>query len=648
MTPELGQLALVLALCFSGILSVVPLAGTFFNRPVWSQLARPLCWGQFFFVLLAFFLLTLAFLTNDFSVAYVANHSNTHLPWWYRFSAVWGAHEGSVLLWVLIQSGWAFAVSVFSKSLPEVMRTRILSVLGMVSFGFILFILATSNPFIRFLPYAPPDGADLNPLLQDFGLIIHPPILYMGYVGFSVPFAFIIAALLGRDLPVLWTRWVRPWALVAWLFLTTGIVLGSWWAYYELGWGGWWFWDPVENASFMPWLAGTALLHSLAVTEKRGLFNSWTLLLGISTFALSLLGTFLVRSGVLTSVHAFANDPERGSFILTFLVLVIGVSLLLYAIKAPVLKSQQGFHWLSLETALLLNNLLLCTACLMVLLGTLFPLAVDALGLGVLSVGPPYFNTMFIPLVLLTALLLGAGMLAHWKKTTWTFLFRQWKYMLPVALIFTVFILFLSGTGLHFIAVLSLLSSGWIVSGVVRDIFRRLRNQPSWWIGIKRVHGMTWGMHIAHLGLAMSICGVALTSQLSHEKEVKLTLGSVVHVGGYRFRFDDVREVAGPNYLADQAKVKVWKGSKQIAVMYPDKRRYLVRGNIMTEVAIDPGFTRDLYVALGEHVGGNQWAVRIQVKPFIRWVWLGGLLMALGGGVAAADRRYRKKQQSNT
>jgi len=642
MTPELGHLSLILALCFAAMLSMVPLAGTFLQRSMWMKLAVPLCWGQFFFVLLSFLLLMLAFLSNDFSVSYVVSHSNTKLPWWYRLSAVWGAHEGSVLLWILIQSGWAFAVSVCSRSLPTLLQVRILSVLGMISFGFLLFILSTSNPFLRFLPFAPPDGADLNPLLQDFGLIIHPPILYMGYVGFSVPFAFIVAILLGRDFPTSWTRWVRPWTLAAWAFLTVGIVLGSWWAYYELGWGGWWFWDPVENASFMPWLAGTALLHSLAVTEKRGLFSSWTLLLGIGTFSLSLLGTFLVRSGVLTSVHAFANDPKRGTYILVFLALVIGLSLLLYSLKAPILKNEKGFHWLSIETFLLLNNLLLCTACLMVLLGTLFPLIVDALGLGILSVGPPYFNTMFVPLVWITSLLLGVGVVARWKRIDFKALYRQWLLMLPIAFVIALLLIQFSGVSGLVNVWVSLLCSGWIIASTIKDITYRSRNYSSLYQGLMQMRGTVWGMHCAHIGLAIAVVGVALTSQLSQEKEVKLSPSMSVVLDGYRFRLENVNEISGPNFLADQAIIKVWKNEKQIAIMRPERRRYVVRGNIMTEVAIDSGFTRDLYVALGEQISDHGWALRIQVKPFVRWIWLGGLLMAFGGVTAMLDRRYRK------
>ena len=642
MGPELGHLALIIAFGFSALLAILPLLGTWTHRFAWIQLARPLSWGQCFFVSISVIFLIHAFLSNDFSVNYVANHSNTKLPWWYRISAMWGAHEGSMLLWVLILSGWTLVVSLYSKHLPQYLHARTLSVLGIISFGFLLFLLSTSNPFLRFLPYPPPEGADLNPLLQDIGLIIHPPMLYMGYVGFSVPFAFIVALLLGGTLPQQWTHWIRPWALIAWLFLTIGIVLGSWWAYYELGWGGWWFWDPVENASFMPWLLGTAFLHSLAITGKRGLFASWTLLLGLFAFALSLLGAFLVRSGILSSVHAFANDPDRGIFILVFLCLIISTSLILYALKAPIFNNSKKFHWLSLETILLLNNLLLCTACFTVLLGTLFPLIIEALGLGLISVGPPYFNTMFIPIALITALLLGTGVLAHWKKTTLTFLWQQWKPMLLFAACITTGLLGLAGTWPTTITLLAVMCSSWIIAAIIQDLHNRMRCYSTIKNGLKHIRGSTWGMHTAHLGVALSLCGIALSSQLSLEKEIKLSPGLQTHIGHYHFRLEKIQDINGSNYIATQAVINVWKDRKHVTTLYPERRYYKVRDIVMTETAIDPGLTRDLYIALGEHLPDNSWKFRIQIKPFVRWIWLGGLIMALGSALAALDRRHRK------
>ncbi|WP_211824207.1 heme lyase CcmF/NrfE family subunit [Kistimonas asteriae] len=643
MIPELGQLSLIIALCFAVILSIVPLVGTYTGHRTWQVLAKPLSWGQFFFLLVAFLILVEAFVADDFTVAYVARNSNTLLPLPFKVSAVWGAHEGSLLLWALILAGWTFAVSIFSRSLPTIMLARVLSVMGMVSVGFLLFMIITSNPFERLLLYPPADGADLNPLLQDFGLIIHPPMLYMGYVGFSVVFAFAIASLLGGKLDAAWARWSRPWTIVAWVFLTLGISLGSWWAYYELGWGGWWFWDPVENASFMPWLAGTALIHSLAVSEKRGLFKSWTVLLAILTFSLSLLGTFLVRSGVLTSVHAFATDPARGSFILMFLLLVVGGSLTLYALRAPVVKSRAGFGLLSMETFLLINNILLVTSCAMVLLGTLFPLIFDALGLGKISVGPPYFNTLFVPLTFLTALTMGVGVLSRWKDTEGSWLINQLRWVLLTSIVLGLAISLLQGATFELAVALSMMLVCWIVLTTIKDILNRCRNKPSLIVGLQSIRRSTWGMHLAHIGLAVSIVGVAMVSFYSGERDLRMAPGETVELAGYTFRFDGVERRRGPNYLSDYGTLQVIRDGRVLTTLHPEKRLYQVQGSVMSEAGIDAGLTRDLYIALGDSLEEGAWAVRIQVKAFVRWIWLGSLFMALGGGLAALDRRYRVK-----
>lgn len=641
MIAELGQVSLMIALCLAVILSIVPLAGTFTGHRSWQALARPLAWGQFFFLLIAFFILIEAFVTDDFTVTYVARNSNSRLPLPYKVSAVWGAHEGSLLLWALILAGWAFAVSLFSRSLPTVMVARVLSVMGMISVGFLLFMITTSNPFARTLLYPPADGADLNPLLQDFGLIIHPPILYMGYVGFSVVFAFAIASLIGGKLDAAWARWSRPWTIVAWMFLTLGISLGSWWAYYELGWGGWWFWDPVENASFMPWLAGTALIHSLAVSEKRGLFKSWTVLLAILTFSLSLLGTFLVRSGALTSVHAFATDPARGTFILLFLLIVVGASLTLYALRAPVVKSRSGFGLLSTETFLLINNILLITSCAMVLLGTLFPLIFDALGLGKISVGPPYFNTLFVPLAFLAALTMGVGIFSRWKETDALWLVQQLRWILLASVVFGLGVSLLYGAKFEFAVAVSLMLSLWIMLTATTDILNRCRNKSSLLVGLKAIRRSVWGMHLAHLGLAVAIIGVVMVSFYSDEKDLRMAPGQTVELAGYTFRFDGVERRQGPNYLSDYGTLQVVRDGRLLTSLHPEKRLYQVQGSVMSEAGIHPGLMRDLYVALGDSLEGGSWSVRLQVKAYVRWIWLGSLFMALGGGLAALDKRYR-------
>ncbi len=641
MIPELGHLAMILALCLAVVQATLPLIGAWRGDRQWMGLAQPAAWGQFAFLGFSFACLTYAFMVDDFSVAYVAHNSNSALPWYYKFSAVWGAHEGSLLLWAFILAGWTFAVAIFSRQLPEDMLARVLGVMGLISIGFLLFLIVTSNPFERLLPQVPMDGRDLNPLLQDFGLIVHPPMLYMGYVGFSVAFAFAIAALLGGRLDAAWARWSRPWTLVAWAFLGLGIALGSWWAYYELGWGGWWFWDPVENASFMPWLVGTALIHSLAVTEKRGVFKSWTVLLAIAAFSLSLLGTFLVRSGVLTSVHAFATDPERGVFILVFLLMVVGGSLTLFALRAPVVKSQVGFGLWSRETLLLVNNLLLVVATAMILLGTLYPLLLDALSGAKLSVGPPYFNAMFVPLMAALMLTLGVGIMVRWKDTPVKWLLGMLTPVLITSVVLGGLGSLLFGDFNWAVLAVSLLAA-WVVIASVRDLLDKTRHKGLL-KGARSLAPSYWGMHLAHLGLAVCAIGVVLTSHQSSERDLRLAPGESLSLGGYEFVFEGTVHHEGPNFTSDKATIRVFDGEKQIATLHPEKRLYTVQQMPMTEAGIDAGFTRDLYVALGEPLGAGAWAVRVHIKPFVRWIWLGALMMGLGGALAASDRRYRVK-----
>ena len=643
MIPELGHFALILALGLALTQAIVPLTGSFARRRAWMELARPLAFGQLTFIGLAFLCLLQAFLTDDFSVLYVATNSNTLMPDVYKVSAVWGAHEGSLLLWVLLLAAWGAAVAAFSRNLPLEMIARVISVQGMIAIGFLLFMLLTSNPFERIFPI-PLEGRDLNPLLQDPGLAIHPPMLYMGYVGFSVAFAFAIAALIGGKLDAAWARWSRPWTTVAWIFLTVGIALGSWWAYYELGWGGWWFWDPVENASFMPWLVGTALMHSLAVTEKRGAFKSWTVLLAIAAFSLSLLGTFLVRSGVLTSVHAFATDPTRGTFILVFLVIVIGGSLALYAWRAPAVSGGGRFDLVSRESFLLINNLLLVALATLVLFGTLAPLIYEAFGWGKISVGFPWFNTMFVAISPLLVLAMGIGPLTRWKQDDAARLIRA----LAVAFVLSVGVAVLASTtkvipgNLHVGLGLGLVA--WLVLTHLQNLAERLKHRGLRGIGadLGSRNLSYYGMWLAHLGIAASIVGVTLVSNFGSETDVRMSPGSTHEAAGFTYRFNGAREIVGPNYRAQRGEFVVTQGGREVAVLHPEKRAYVAGGMPMTEAGIDPGFLRDIYVSLGEPVGDKgDWAVRLYYKPYVRWIWLGGILMALGGILAVADRRYR-------
>ena len=637
MIPELGQVALILALCMALIQAIFPTIGAQKGIASWIAVAKPAAHAQVLFMLIAFALLTYAFLVHDFSVKYVASNSNTALPTLYLVSGVWGAHEGSLLLWAFILSAWSSAVAIFSRGVPDQMIARVIGVMGMVSIGFLLFMLFTSNPFDRLLA-APIEGRDLNPLLQDLGLAIHPPLLYMGYVGFSVAFAFAIAAMLGGRLDTAWARWSRPWTNIAWVFMTLGIVLGSWWAYYELGWGGWWFWDPVENASFMPWLVGTALIHSLAVTEKRGAFKAWTVLLAIFAFSLSLLGTFLVRSGVLTSVHAFATDPERGIFILVFLVVVIGGSLLLYSWRASQIRSTVKFALFSRETGLLINNILLVVAAASILLGTLYPLILDALGVGKISVGPPYFNSVFVPLTIPLALLVGIGALMRWKQDSVSGILQKVRIQMVAAvvlgLLFPLTMPFYSWS-----AALGMVLAFWVVLTVWVWIQQRAATK-GWAHGLSHISRGSWGMISGHIGIAVFIVGITLVSIYSAEKDIRLAPGESHQLGGFDFRFDGARSLNGPNYSGSVGEVTISKNGTELTTLRAEKRNYL-SGMPMTEAGIDAGITRDLFVALGEPLGNEgAWSLRLYHKPYIRWIWLGGILMALGGLLGASDKRF--------
>ncbi|WP_276208817.1 heme lyase CcmF/NrfE family subunit [Halomonas faecis] len=643
MIPEIGHFALVIAMLMAAVQAVMPLAGAALRRPLWMAYARPMAAGQLLFVVVAYLCLTASYLFDDFTVANVANNSNSMLPWYYKLSAVWGNHEGSVLLWSLMLAGWSYMAARFSRELPRDMVARVLGVMGLVGLGFLAFVLVTSNPFDRLLPNAPSDGADLNPLLQDIGLILHPPMLYMGYVGFSVVFAFAIAALLGGRLDAAWTRWARPWTNLAWAFLTVGIALGSWWAYYELGWGGWWFWDPVENASLLPWLTGTALMHSLAVTEKRGSFKSWTVLLAIFTFSLSLLGTFLVRSGVLTSVHAFANDPSRGFFILVLLGITVGLSLLIFALRAPRVSHRVGFNWLSRDALLLINNILLVIMTITVLMGTVYPLLLDALNLGKISVGPPYFNALFVPLTVIMSIFMGLGPVSRWKRMDGRELLKRLWLAGVAAVAIAAVMPFIIGGEWNVWVALGLVTALWIVLPLVRDLFDKTRHAPTRLAGLKKLSLAYWGMVLGHLGLAVTIVGVAVVSNFAIERNVRMAPGDSVSVAGYTFTMKGLTSRRGPNYIGDGAEFEVRRGdSRRSFTMNPEKRTYIARGMPMSQVALRPGLFRDLYLAMGEDLGDGSWAMRVQYKPFVRWLWLGALLMAAGGTLAVADRRYRR------
>ena len=646
MVPEIGQFALILAFCLAILQATMPIIGAHRGNKAWMALARPAAQGQCLFVAIAFFALVSCFINNDFSVLYAASHSNTQLPLIYRIAGVWGGHEGSLLLWVFFLCLWTLAVTLFSRHLDEAMIARVVGVMGIISLGFLAFMLFTSNPFERLLPAAL-DGKDLNPLLQDLGLVIHPPMLYMGYVGFSVAFSFAIAALLSGKLDAAWARWSRPWTTAAWVFLTFGIALGSWWAYYELGWGGWWFWDPVENASFMPWLVGTALIHSLAMTEKRGSFRSWTVLLAIATFSLSLLGAFLVRSGVLTSVHSFATDPERGVFILAFLTLVVGGSLVLFAWRAPKIGLGGDFAVVSRESMLLSNNVLLVVAAGTVLLGTLYPLFLDALDLGKLSVGPPYFESVFVPIMAAVVFMMGLGPISRWKKQALPELAVRLRWAALISVVTSIVVPLLMG---HWSISVSfgILLAAWVITTGLNNLSVRIKSMTTGGTLLGKFGSLSrsyYGMLVAHSGIAIFIIGVTLVKGYEVEKDVRMDVGDTVSMSGYTFRFDGVIEVPGPNYKASRGLITVIKDGKEIVVMHPEKRIYNVQQQPMTEAAIDATFTRHLYLALGEPVSNGAWSVRVYYKPFIGWIWGGCVLMGLGGILAISDRRYRLAKQ---
>lgn len=641
MVAEFGHYALILSFGLALLLSIFPLWGVKANNLAFIRLARPLSFSLFFTLTVAFLTLFYLFAVNDFSVQYVVNNSNTHLPLMYRLSAVWGSHEGSLLLWVWLLSFWTILVAIFSRQLPEDSLSLVLGIMGLISIGFIAFVIFTSNPFLRTFPDFPVEGRELNPMLQDVGLIFHPPLLYMGYVGFSVAFAFAIASLLTGRLDTAWARWSRPWTLGAWIFLTLGIVLGSWWAYYELGWGGWWFWDPVENASLMPWLAGTALMHSLAVTEKRASFKAWTVLLAILAFSLSLVGTFLVRSGILVSVHAFASDPSRGMFILAYLLVVIGGSLGLYAYKGHLIRSRQNAERFSREGFLFLNNILLMAALTVVFVGTLLPLVHKQLGLGTISVGAPFFDQMFLILMIPFSLLLGVAPLLKWRRDELHTIKKPVVISLLVMLVASVIFPYVLFDKLKLTAVLGAMMAIFVALLCFYEIYLRATYRQPFSQGVKKLSRSHWGMMIAHLGIAVSVWGIAFSQNYSVERDVRMRQGETVTVAGFDFRFDGVENKDGANYIGGFAEVSVSNEGKAVATLQAEKRFYTVSRMSMTEPAIDGGVTRDLYVALGEQFDDGSWAFRLYYKPFVRWIWWGGVLMALGGLLCLFDRRYR-------
>lgn len=646
MIAELGQFSLVIALCMALAQAVLPIVGKLWRVPSLYVATKHATRAQFMFLLASFLCLVYVFVVHDFSVKYVVQNSNTELPLAYRIAAVWGAHEGSLLLWVLMLAGWSAAVSWFSREVPVDFLARVLAVLGFVSIGFLLFLVLTSNPFNRLVPAAL-EGRDLNPLLQDPGLVVHPPMLYMGYVGFSVAFAFAVAALASGRLDAAWARWSKPWTNMAWVCLTLGIALGSWWAYYELGWGGWWFWDPVENASFMPWLVGTALIHSLSATEKRGLFKSWTVLLAMLAFSLSLIGAFLVRSGVLTSVHTFASDPSRGVFLLLLICLVIGASLTIYGIRAPSIRSSGSYSLVSREVGLLLNNVFMVTAAGTILLGTLYPLFLDALDLGKVSVGPPYFNSVFIPLTLPVAALAGIGAVTRWKRDRFSRVMRMFWPLLLISIGVGCALPAMIGESYQWLAAVGLTLSLWTASTTLHGVVDRIRHRRDKVAALFSLPRGFWGMSIAHLGIAVFVVGVTMVSLYEAEKDLRMAPGDSYELGGFNFKFNGVDQHKVLNYTSLMGSIEAFRNGKLVATVFPEKRYYPIQSEPMTEAGIRSGFVRDLYVSLGEPLGdAGAWSVRIHVKPFVRWIWLGAILMALGGFLAATDRRFRSTSKA--
>lgn len=648
MFPEIGQLCLLLALCMALAQVALPVCGSILKTPSLLASARYASRAQLLFLVLAFICLTYAFITHDFSVKYVVQNSNTALPLMYRIAAVWGAHEGSLLLWVLMLAGWGAALSWFSREVPDDFLAKVLAVLGVVSIGFLLFLILTSNPFNRIIPAAI-QGRDLNPLLQDPGLVFHPPMLYMGYVGFSVAFSFAVAALISGRLDAAWARWSKPWTNLAWIFLTLGIALGSWWAYYELGWGGWWFWDPVENASFMPWLVGTALIHSLSATEKRGLFKSWTVLLAMLTFALSLIGAFLVRSGVLTSVHTFATDPSRGVFLLILICLVIGGSLAIYGYRAPSIRSSGTYSLQSREAGILLNNVFLVTAAATILLGTLYPLFLDALELGKVSVGPPYFNSVFIPLTLPLAVMVGVGAMARWKRDRIRRLMSKLWPMLTLSLVLGATLPLLADGPYQWLAAVGITVALWTASSTIFGLYDRVRHRPNKIQALRKTPRGFWGMSLAHFGIAVFVVGVTMVSTYEQEKDLRMAPGESFQLGGLDFKFEGVQQLAIANYISHMGTVHASRNGQHVATVFPEKRYYPIQSEPMTEAGIQAGVFRDLYVSLGEPLGqGGEWSVRIHVKPFVRWIWGGAIIMAFGAFLAATDQRLRRRKAKDS
>ncbi len=645
MIPELGQFSLILAFCLSIVLGTLPIIGAHQNNFLWMSLSRSLATGVFVFLGISILILAYAFATDDFSVQFVAQHSNSTLPFRYKLTAVWGGHEGSFLLWTFMLAGWMLAVAIFSKSVPTDFLARVLGVLGILCGLYILFMLATSNPFERIVPLPPADGSDLNSALQDFGFIVHPPTLYMGYVGFSVVFAFAVAALISGKLDAAWARWSRPWANVAWAILTIGIALGSWWAYYELGWGGWWAWDPVENPPLITWLFGTALIHSLAMTEKRGMFKNWTVLLAILAFSGSLLGTFITRSGLLTSVHAFASDPSRGFFILGILGFTVGGALLLFAMRASLMKSEFGFDLVSREIFLLINNVILVVAAASIFLGTLFPMVYQAISGDLISIGPPYFNAIFVPLMIILVLFLGIGPMSRWKRTSVTYLIQQLGKVAIAGVLIGVLLPLIVLLKFSLAATVAVALGAWIILSIVKDVSNKIANKKTKWKGLRSLSVSYCGMQVAHFGIAVMFVGIGLTSYFSTEKSVLLQPGQSVELETYSFTFNGSTSVTGPNYIGDEAQILVRKNGENIQVLRPQRRVYLASGTPSTEMAIDAGFLRDLFVTLGEEKVAGAWSMTIYVKPFIRWVWLGAIFMAFGGILAAGDKRYRRLRQ---
>lgn len=649
MVPELGNFALILAFCLSILLGTIPMVGAARNNALWMSLARPLTAGVFVFLSISLIVLGYSFVTDDFSVQFVANHSNTMLPIYYKITAVWGGHEGSFLFWTWMLGGWMLAVSVFSKAMPDEFVARVLAVMGLICVGYTLFMLATSNPFDRVLPLSPVDGADLNAALQDFAFIIHPPSLYMGYVGFSVVFAFAIAALISGRLDAAWARWCRPWANAAWAILTLGLSLGSWWAYYELGWGGWWAWDPVENPPMITWLLGAAMIHSLAATEKRGVFKSWTILLAIMAFASSLLGTFITRSGLLTSVHAFASDPTRGVYILGFLALIIGGSLLLYAMRAPALKSEFGFGSLSREVFLLANNMILVVASAAILLGTLYPMVYQAMSGGdLISVGPPFFNTIFVPLMGILVVLMAIGPISRWKRTSFAYLRLQLGKVALAAVTLGVIIPVIVTMDIPFGTIGTVVLALWVVLAMLSDIRSKIANKPTVLSGLRSLPVSYWGMTLAHFGFVMTMAGACLTSIYSIERSVLLQTGQSTDLGRYTFQFEGTRFVEGPNFIADEATIIVSRDGEFYKNLYPQKRLYTASGTPTSHMGIDGRFLRDLFTTLGDQRENGAWSMTVYVKPFVRWIWIGTIFIALGGIMAATDKRYRRFKVKQT